>query len=433
MKLHAFIGSSSENLNVANALRHNLKDVLDCQVWTDDFFKLSHTTIETLTTGIDKFDLGIFVFGKDDAVISRGVDSFGPRDNVIFEHGLFCGRLGSHRALVIRAKDRSLKWLSDLSGFTPAEFDENLALTNADKAIEDACTQIRSAISQIVPRPGLYRENERVAIGPGWWTYGSTEASATIADHEGIEIITEGNIGILFPRYNNLEWRGRFCAVRFKAAPNLADRRFYVSVRAESEKVLLAMSDSYDSEGWGNPRNEFMIRLPHLEEDRYQSIVLELDRLKPYVGKIDAVTGILIRPGMKVSHMCVCDELPDWLKRSQHLYPIGAPQITIEYPPHDGVVEREHIVEGTVNFGNSVAKANDLQVFVLADDIWYPQGRLTVANGRWKLKAYFGNVNSGPGEFAIAAITTGGKPTKGNVRELPLALGRAKIRVTRKS
>ena len=182
------------------------------------------------------------MFGKDDTIISRGVDLFGPRDNVIFEHGLFCGRLGPHRALVVRAKDRALKWLSDLSGFMSAEFDEKLAVTNADKAIEDACIQIRSAILQIVPRPGLYRENGRVTVGSGWWTYGSTEASATIVDHEGIEIITEGNIGILFPRYNNLEMRGRFCAVRFKAAPNSAVRRFYVSVRAEPEKALLAMS-----------------------------------------------------------------------------------------------------------------------------------------------------------------------------------------------
>ena len=177
-----------------------------------------------------------------------------------------------------------------------------------------------------------------------------------------------------------------------------------------------------------------MIRLPHLEEDRYQSIVLDLDRLKPYIGKIDAVTGILVRPGVKVSHMCVCDAVPNWLQQSQELYPTGAPQITIEYPSHDGVVEREHAVEGTVNFGNSVAKANDLQVFVLApDDTWYPQGHLTVTNGRWKVKAYFGDENSGAGEFAIAAITTGGKPTKGAVRELPPALGRAKIRVTRRN
>ena len=64
MKLRAFIGSSSENLNVANALAHNLNDVLDCQVWTDNFFKLSHTTIETLTTGIDEFDTRDFCVRK---------------------------------------------------------------------------------------------------------------------------------------------------------------------------------------------------------------------------------------------------------------------------------------------------------------------------------------------------------------------------------
>ena len=435
MKLRAFIGCSSENLNVANALKHNLKDVLDCQVWKDSFFKLSHTTIETLMKGLDEFNLGIFVFGKDDVISSRGTESFGPRDNVVFEHGLFCGRFGPHRALVVRAKDRALKWLSDLSGFTPAEFDEQLALTDADKAVEAACAQIREAIALMLPRPGVYRRSEPKPIGSDWWTYGNTQASATITDHEGIEIISEADIGILFPRHKNLEMRGRFCVIRFKAMPNRRDRRFYVSVRAESENVFLAMSDSYNSEGWGSPQDEFMMRLPHLEEDRYQSIVLELDRFTPFVGKIDAVTGFLLRPGLKVSHMWVGDEVPNWLLNPHKLFPSTATEISIDYPSPNSVVEREQSIGGKVNFGSPVANANGLQIFVRASSFWYPQARPSVANGQWKLKAYFGDVNSGAGaEFVIAAIvTTDGRPANGAVRELPPSIARAKVRVTRRS
>ena len=70
MKLRAFIGSSSENLNVANAIKHCLQSEIDCTVWTDKFFKLSRTTIETLSTEVDNFDVGIFVFGEDDALTS---------------------------------------------------------------------------------------------------------------------------------------------------------------------------------------------------------------------------------------------------------------------------------------------------------------------------------------------------------------------------
>jgi predicted nucleotide-binding protein len=130
MNLRAFIGSSSENLNVANAIKHALESDIDCTVWTESFFKLSQSTIETLSSGVDKFDVGIFVFGQDDTLSSRGVDFAVPRDNVIFEHGLFCGRLGAKRTFVLRPYSRALKWLSDLEGFTPAQYDDDLARTN---------------------------------------------------------------------------------------------------------------------------------------------------------------------------------------------------------------------------------------------------------------------------------------------------------------
>jgi len=89
MKLRAFIGSSSESLNVANAIKHNLREEVACVVWTDGFFTLSRTTLETLVTRIDEFDLGIFVFGRDDAITSRGSALSATRDNVIYEFGLF--------------------------------------------------------------------------------------------------------------------------------------------------------------------------------------------------------------------------------------------------------------------------------------------------------------------------------------------------------
>src|SRR5208283_1624094 len=106
MNLRAFIGSSSESLNVANAIRHALEREIDCTVWTESFFKLSQTTIETLSARVDEFDVGIFVFGADDLLSSRGADFSAPRDNVVFEHGLFCGRLGPQRTFVFRPRTK---------------------------------------------------------------------------------------------------------------------------------------------------------------------------------------------------------------------------------------------------------------------------------------------------------------------------------------
>jgi predicted nucleotide-binding protein len=66
MKLRVFIGSSSESLNVANAIQHGLGSDIECVVWPDSFFKLSSSTINDLAAGLDKFGAGIFVFGDDD-------------------------------------------------------------------------------------------------------------------------------------------------------------------------------------------------------------------------------------------------------------------------------------------------------------------------------------------------------------------------------
>jgi len=214
---------------------------------------------------------------------------------------------------------------------------------------------------------------------------------------------------------------------------NSASTRLYISVRAETEKVLLALSDSHVAEGWGVPRNEFMIRLPHLDEDRYRAVVVDFEELKPYMGDILAVNGFRIRPGVRVSHLCVYDEIPLWLAGAHALNPTDAPLIVIERPAANAIVEREHIVEGTIRIQKSTVEASDVQVFVLSpDNFWYPQGPLKVANGRWQVKAFFGNAMQGAGsEFAIGAITTDGKPATERLPELPAASARSIVRVTR--
>jgi len=84
------------------------------------------------------------------------------------------------------------------------------------------------------------------------------------------------------------------------ADSKLTSEASILSLRTETDRALLALSDSHPTEGWGTPQNEFMVRLPHLEEDRYESVVIDLDELKPYMGKIVSVNGFRIRPSVKV-------------------------------------------------------------------------------------------------------------------------------------
>jgi hypothetical protein len=430
MKLRVFIGSSSESLNVANAIKRGLGNDIECTVWTDSFFRLSSSTIDDLSAGVDKFDAGIFVFGDDDMLLSRGVDFLAPRDNVLFEHGLFCGRLGPKRTFVVRPQDRTLKWLSDLDGFAPAKYNEVLAKSNADKAVEEACEQILSEMRRMVPRPGIFVHGEWRHLGDEFWTYRATEPSSTVADEEGIQLFSEHDIGIMFPHHDNLDAKGRYCGVRLLVTPN-TQARFYVSLRAGQGRIFLSLADSHTNEGWGTPDNEFMLRLPHLKVNEYQGLVIDLRALEPYIGPALAVNGLRVRPGMKITHFGVCDDLPVWLKDAPILNAATAPLITIDHPANEAVVEREEVIRG--RFGN-LPNANAIRVFVFTrDDFWYLQPQVSVENGQWHAKGFFGRPDLGAGtEFRIAALVTAGQQVESSTKNLPAALGRSIIRVTRK-
>lgn len=60
------------------------------------------------------FDFGIMIFAKDDITTVRGEEFETPRDNVLFEYGLFLGRVGSDKAFIVA--EEGIKLPSDLLG-----------------------------------------------------------------------------------------------------------------------------------------------------------------------------------------------------------------------------------------------------------------------------------------------------------------------------
>lgn len=112
-----FIGSSSEGLNVAEIIDKELKKVAITQLWTaDDTFQLSKTTIEDLMRVAKEIDFAVLVLSPDDITISRSKVNNSPRDNVIFELGLFMGALSRERAFIVMPDKKLVKRPSDLEG-----------------------------------------------------------------------------------------------------------------------------------------------------------------------------------------------------------------------------------------------------------------------------------------------------------------------------
>lgn len=153
VKPKIFIGSSSEGLEVARAIQVQLESVAEVTVWTDNVFGLSRANYEALEEALLKFDFSVFVLSADDSVASRGNRQRMPRDNVLFELGLFAGRHGLRRTFIVHPK--GIKIPSDLHGVVTAQYELHTD-GNVAAALGASCTKIRSAISSFrAPTPSV--------------------------------------------------------------------------------------------------------------------------------------------------------------------------------------------------------------------------------------------------------------------------------------
>ena len=147
MKPTLFIGSSSENLDYAYAMQSQLALNADVVIWNQGFFALNSSYLESLFDGLDNSDFGVFVFAPDDIVKLRDESLAAVRDNVLFEFGLFMGKLGRKRAFFIFPEDQGrLRLPSDLFGISTATFDAKQS--NIQAALGPACFRIRQAIKE---------------------------------------------------------------------------------------------------------------------------------------------------------------------------------------------------------------------------------------------------------------------------------------------
>src|SRR5262252_1016698 len=100
-----FIGSSSEGLVVAQHMQLELELVAEPTIWSQGVFKPSGTTLASLTMQARKFEFAVLVLTPDDLLIKREKQTPFPRDNVLFELGLFVGTLGTERTFIVYCRD----------------------------------------------------------------------------------------------------------------------------------------------------------------------------------------------------------------------------------------------------------------------------------------------------------------------------------------
>jgi hypothetical protein len=164
-KPRIFLGSSGKQAKLLQALTRGLEDVAHVDPWTTSF-NPGTTTLDRLVELAHEVDFAAFVFARDDWTGTSGTSPSpdsgqdSPRDNVVFEAGLFGGVLGMSRTFILHARGSKLP--SDLLGLTCVRYGD--ATTPSEMRVVNG--KLRQAI-----------ENQgRVARIEGlWWQFSLTE------------------------------------------------------------------------------------------------------------------------------------------------------------------------------------------------------------------------------------------------------------------
>lgn len=176
-KPRIFLGSSLKQEKLLNAITRGLEDLAHVQPWMTSF-NPGTTTLERLVELAHQVDFAAFVFAQDDWTSkARGkspepeTGQASPRDNVVFEAGLFGGTLGMNRTFILHASGAKLP--TDLLGLTCIRYS-----STTPSEIKVINQKLRMAIENL----------GRVARIEGlWWQYSLTER--TIKEPSAISLL----------------------------------------------------------------------------------------------------------------------------------------------------------------------------------------------------------------------------------------------------
>lgn len=144
-----FLGCSTESLEIAREIQLGLKhDNVEAMVWTDGVFGPSGVAVDSLLNTVNESDFAVFVFSPDDKVVSRDNEYNAPRDNTVFELGLFMGKLERSRTFIVKEQSADVKIPTDLLGITPLTYIYRQGC-NLTAAVAPVCTELRKVINTL--------------------------------------------------------------------------------------------------------------------------------------------------------------------------------------------------------------------------------------------------------------------------------------------
>ncbi|MGB7159714.1 MAG: TIR domain-containing protein [Tepidisphaeraceae bacterium] len=187
-KPRIFLGSSGKQAKLLQALTRGLEDVAHVEPWTTSF-NPGTTTLERLLELTREMDFAAFVFAQDDWTTNTPAaepaptpGQASPRDNVVFEAGLFGGVLGMRRTFILHASGAKIP--TDLLGLTCVRYDGSTSVA----VIKVVCEKLCKAIEN---------EGRLARIEGMWWQFSLTQRSEKEPSAVSLLKVSRGRNGAL--------------------------------------------------------------------------------------------------------------------------------------------------------------------------------------------------------------------------------------------
>jgi hypothetical protein len=239
-KPRLFLGSSGKQEKLLQALTRGLGDIARVEPWTTSF-NPGTSTLERLLELTREVDFAAFVFARDDWTASApsgssesGPGQASPRDNVVFEAGLFGGVLGMRRTFILHASGAKLP--SDLLGLTCVRYPGEM--TPAE--MRTVNQKLRNAIEN---------EGRLARIEGSWWQFSLTERTAREPSALSLLKISRGRNGAL--QLTGSSWRedGRLSARYWSEAAKEKDDSSGIFYYWKGERPLDPNAPQLDGTG----------------------------------------------------------------------------------------------------------------------------------------------------------------------------------------
>ncbi|OJW70287.1 TIR domain-containing protein [Spirosoma sp. 48-14] len=233
-----FIGSSSEGLEVARAVKSNFDKEADVDIWDENLFALNKSNLENLINRASFYDFAIIILTPDDEALIRGNNEIIPRDNVLFELGLFLGAIGVNRTFYIA--EESVKILTDFKGLTNTTY---RGRDNLVAAVGNSCNTIRREM-EVAEK--LYRFSllPSTSLAIGYYKNFLEKVSDAFTHIDEFEVLEKNSKGDIINK-QIVQVKNRFPSITILLPQKLSDLQPAILKRRTSTLKQITVNTSF--------------------------------------------------------------------------------------------------------------------------------------------------------------------------------------------